>query len=84
MKLQGQLATQLARISCASPFDRHALARAVKAEESCLGVVRNGKCGRGTAGKIAVFWLLERNGKIYTAISADRKLESTIDRDRKF
>ena len=38
----------------------------VKADESYFGGHRKGKCGRGAAGKTAVFGLLKRNGKVYT------------------
>ncbi|MDK4554419.1 IS1595 family transposase, partial [Kingella kingae] len=38
----------------------------VEADESYFGGQRKGKRGRGAAGKVAVFGLLKRNGKIYT------------------
>ena len=38
----------------------------VEADESYFGGHRKGKRGRGAAGKIAVFGLLKRNGKVYT------------------
>ncbi|MCW9732046.1 IS1595 family transposase [Avibacterium sp. 20-15] len=38
----------------------------IEADESYFGSARTGKCGRGAAGKIAVFGLLKRNGKVYT------------------
>ena len=38
----------------------------VEADESYFGGVRKGKRGRGAAGKVAVFGLLKRNGKVYT------------------
>ena len=40
----------------------------VEADESYFGGQRKGKCGRGAAGKVAVFGLLKRNGKVYTGI----------------
>ena len=45
----------------------------VEADESYFGGHRKGKRGRGAAGKIAVFGLLKRNGKVYTvAVPAPR------------
>ena len=38
----------------------------VEADESYFGGQRKGKRGRGVAGKVAVFGLLKRNGKVYT------------------
>ncbi len=37
----------------------------VEADESYFGGQRKGKRGRGAAGKVAVFGLLKRNGKVY-------------------
>ena len=38
----------------------------IEADESYFGGSRKGKRGRGAAGKVAVFGLLKRNGKVYT------------------
>ena len=38
----------------------------VEADESCFGGHRKGRRGTGAAGKVAVFGLLKRNGKVYT------------------
>ena len=38
----------------------------VEADESYFGGCRKGKRGRGAAGKVVVFGLLKRNGKVYT------------------
>ncbi|CFV36699.1 IS1016 transposase [Neisseria gonorrhoeae] len=40
----------------------------VEADESYFGGQRKGKCGRGAAGKVAVFRLLKRNGKVSFAV----------------
>ena len=37
-----------------------------EADESYFGGHRKGRRGRGAAGKVAVFGLLKRNGKVYT------------------
>ncbi|MEM9348493.1 MAG: IS1595 family transposase, partial [Planctomycetota bacterium] len=40
-------------------------------DESYFGGRRKGKRGRGAAGKVAVFGLLKRGGKVYTQMIAD-------------
>lgn len=47
----------------ASPF-----ADEVEVDESYFGGVRKGRRGRGTAGKVPVFGLLKRGGKVYTVM----------------
>ncbi len=46
----------------------------VEADESYFGGKRKGKRGRGAAGKVPVFGLLKRSGKVFTVIidSQDR------------
>ena len=41
----------------------------IEVDESYFGGSRKGKRGRGAAGKVPVFGLLKRNGKVYTARS---------------
>ena len=43
----------------------------VEADESYFGGRRKGPRGRGAAGKVPVFGLLKRNGKVYTRIVED-------------
>lgn len=50
------------------PFDGE-----IEVDESYFGGVRKGKRGRGAAGKVPVFGLLKRGGKVYTAIVPDTK-----------
>ena len=50
----------------------------VEADESYFGGVRKGKRGQGAAGKIAVFGLLKRNGKVYTAIIPNARTETLM------
>ena len=40
----------------------------IEEDESYFGGTRKGKRGRGAAGKIPVFGLLKRNGRVYVAI----------------
>ena len=47
----------------------------VEVDESYFSGQRKGKRGRGAAGKVVVFGLLKRNGKVYTvAVPNIRKL----------
>ena len=57
----------------ASKLPSYELSGEVEADESYFGGVRKGKRGRGAAGKVAVFGLLKRGGKVYTAIIPDAK-----------
>ena len=52
----------------ASKVERYELSGEVEADESYFGGVRKGRRGRGAAGKVPVFGLLKRGGKVYTAI----------------
>ena len=50
----------------------------VELDESYFGGVRKGKRGRGAAGKVAVFGILKRSGKVYTQIVLDTKTDSLM------
>ena len=50
----------------------------IEADESYFGGKRKGKRGRGAAGKVAVFGLLKRGGKVYTAIIPNAKTETLL------
>ena len=55
----------------------------IEVDESYFGGKRKGKRGRGAAGKIPVFGLLKRGGKVYTKIIPDASsstLMSIIER----
>ena len=47
-------------------------------DESYFGGVRKGKRGRGAAGKVPVFGILKRGGKVYTQIIPDAKSKTLI------
>jgi len=49
----------------------------VEVDESYFGGARKGKRGRGAAGKVPVFGLLKRGGKVYTVMIPDAK-QSTL------
>lgn len=59
----------------ASKLPSYELSGEVEADESYFGGMRKGKRGRGAGGKVAVFGLLKRGGKVYTAIIAQAKTE---------
>lgn len=62
----------------ASKLPSYRLCGEVEADESCFGGRRKGKRGRGAGGKVAVFGLLKRGGKVYTAIIPNAKTETLL------
>jgi len=50
----------------------------VEVDESYFGGKHKGKRGRGASGKIPVFGLLKRGGKVFTKIIADAKSETLL------
>ena len=48
----------------------------VELDESYFGGKRKGKRGRGAAGKVVVFGILKRGGKVYTVVVDNAKRES--------
>ena len=59
----------------ASHLPSYRLSGEVEADESYFGGIRKGKRGRGAAGKIAVFGLLKRKGRVYTAVIPSARTE---------
>ena len=57
----------------ATKLPSYKLSGEVEMDESYFGGKRKGKRGRGAAGKVAVFGLLKRGGRVYTAIIPDSK-----------
>lgn len=62
----------------ASKLPSYELYGQVEADESYFGGRRKGLRGRGAAGKVAVFGLLKRGGKVYTAIIPNAKTETLL------
>jgi transposase len=62
----------------ASQQPSYELSGEVEADESYFGGVRKGKRGRGAAGKVAVFGLLKRGGKVYTALIPNARSETLL------
>ena len=58
--------------------DNELLYGEVEVDESYFGGKRKGKRGRGAAGKVPVFGLLKRNGKVFTVIIPDAKTETLL------
>ena len=58
--------------------DTAELAGEVEVDESYFGGIRKGKRGRGAAGKVAVFGLLKRGGRVYTIPVKDTKADTLI------
>lgn len=50
----------------------------VELDESYFGGHRKGKRGRGAAGKVAVFGILKRGGKVYTVVFENAKRETLL------
>lgn len=50
----------------------------IELDESYFGGVRKGKRGRGAAGKVAVFGMLKRCGKVYVKIVPDTKTATLL------
>ena len=62
--------------------DRAPLFGEIEADESYFGGHRKGKRGRGAAGKVPVFGLLKRGGKVYARVIPDvrsKTLKNIID-----
>ena len=66
------------RFLIASQLPSYELNGEVEADESYFGGIRKGKRGRGAAGKVAVFGLLKRGGKVFTAIVPNAKTETLL------
>ena len=62
----------------ASKLPSYELDGEVEADESYFGGRRKGKLGRGSAGKVAVFGLLKRRGKVFTAIIPNAKSKTLL------
>ena len=69
-RLREIIAHQLAR---SAPF-----AGPVELDESYFGGHRKGKRGRGAGGKVAVFGILKRGGRVYTVVPADLRRETLM------
>jgi len=55
----------------------------IECDESYFGGRRKGNRGRGAKGKVTVFGMLERKGKIYTTLVDNVSAETLMGRDKK-
>ena len=62
----------------ASKLPSYELSGEIDADESYFGGKRKGQRGRGAKGKIAVFGLLKRRGKVFTVIVPNAKTETLL------
>jgi transposase-like protein len=53
-------------------------AGAIEVDESYFGGHRKGKRGRGAAGKVPVFGILKRGGRVYTQVIPDTKAKTLL------
>ena len=51
----------------------------IEVDESYFGGVRKGKRGRGAAGKVPVFGLLKRGGKVYAKVIPDTRSPTLME-----
>ncbi|HTE15798.1 MAG TPA: transposase, partial [Burkholderiales bacterium] len=58
--------------------DEELLGGEVEADESYFGGVRKGKRGRGAAGKVPVFGILKRGGKVFVLPIPDAKSDTLM------
>ena len=65
-----------------SERERPPLCGEIEAGESCFGGRRKGQRGRGAAGKVRVFGLLERGGKVYSVVVPDCTKETLMAKIR--
>jgi len=62
---------RLRELICAAIDDQTPFHGEVEVDESYFGGKRKGKRGRGAAGKVPVFGVLKRGGKVYTKVIPD-------------
>jgi len=62
---------RLRQLICQAIDDASPFAGEIEVDESYFGGTRKGKRGRGAAGKVPVFGILKRGGRVYTKIIPD-------------
>ena len=63
---------------CLATENETAFAGEIEVDESYFGGHRKGKRGRGAAGKVPVFGILKRGGKVYTKVITDTKAKTLM------
>lgn len=69
---------RLREIICMATEDETAFTGEIELDESYFGGTRKGKRGRGAAGKVPVFGILKRGGKVYTQVIPDAKSKTLM------
>lgn len=64
---------RLREIICLATEEETPFRGEIEVDESYFGGTRKGKRGRGSAGKVPVFGILKRGGKVYTQVIPDAK-----------
>jgi transposase len=62
---------RLREIICLATREETPFTGEIEVDESYFGGIRKGKRGRGAAGKVPVFGILKRGGKVYTQVIPD-------------
>ena len=69
---------RLRGISCIATRAETPFTGEIELDESSFGGRRKGKRGRGAAGKVPVFGILKRGGKVYTQVIPDAKSQTLM------
>lgn len=69
---------RLRELICAAIDDETPFHGEVEVDESYFGGKRKGKRGRGAAGKVPVFGILKRGGKVYTKVIPDVRSDTLM------
>ena len=69
---------RLREVICQAIQDEMPLAGEIEVDESYFGGRRKGKRGRGAAGKVPVFGILKRGGRVYTKVIPDTKAKTLM------
>lgn len=70
---------RLRELICAAIDDETPFHGEVEVDESYFGGKRKGKRGRGAAGKVPVFGILKRGGKVYTKVIPNARTDTLMD-----
>ena len=69
---------RLRMLICLATENETAFTGEIEVDESFFGEHRKGKRGRGGAGKVPVFGILNRGGKVYTKVITDTKAKTLM------
>ncbi len=69
---------RLRMLICLATENKSAFSGEIEVDESYFGGHRKGKRGRGAAGKVPVFGILKRGGKVYTKVITDTKAKTLM------